>query len=114
MSECIFCRIASGEIPAQIVSQDEDLVAFRDLNPQAPVHVLIIPRKHIATLNDLEDEDASMIGRIWARIPKIAAGLGVAEEGYRTLVNCKEAAGQVVFHIHWHLLGGRAMGWPPG
>lgn len=114
MPDCIFCSIASGDIPARIVFQDEDLVVFHDMNPQAPVHVLVIPKKHIATLSDVTDEDAPLMGQIWAKIPKIAADLGVAGDGFRIVANCRKAAGQVVLHIHFHLLGGRAMGWPPG
>ncbi len=114
MDECVFCRIAAGQIPARIVAQDDDLVAFHDLSPQAPVHLVIVPRKHLATTNDIAAGDAALLGRIWARIPKIAADLGLADSGYRVVNNCQESAGQAVFHLHFHLLGGRAMGWPPG
>ena len=114
MTDCIFCRIARGEIPAKIVAQDDDLVAFHDLGPQAPVHVLVIPRKHIPTANDIAEEDGALLGRIWTRIPAIAAELGVASIGYRVVNNCLAPAGQTVFHLHFHLLGGRVMGWPPG
>ncbi len=114
MSECIFCKIAQGEIPAEVVHETDQLVAFRDLNPQAPTHILVIPRKHIATLNDLEAEDAELMGRLYLAAKEIAAAEGIAERGYRTVVNCNPEAGQTVFHIHLHLLGGRSMGWPPG
>lgn len=114
MEECIFCKIASGAIPARIAAQDQDLVAFHDLNPQAPVHVLIIPRRHIATTNELTAEDGALLGRIWTRIPQLASELGIGEKGYRVVNNCLSPAGQSVFHLHFHLLGGRAMGWPPG
>jgi len=89
-------------------------VAFHDLNPQAPVHVLIIPRRHFSTLNDLTVEEGPLLGRIWTRIPAIAQALGIGAEGYRVVVNCLAPAGQSVFHVHFHLLGGRPMGWPPG
>jgi len=114
MTNCIFCKIASGEIPATIVHQDEHVVAFRDLNPQAPTHVLVIPRRHVATLNDLADADGELVGRMYLAAKRIAEMDGVADAGYRTVVNCNAAAGQSVFHIHLHLLGGRAMDWPPG
>jgi len=114
MADCIFCKIASGEIPAKLVAQDDDLVAFHDLSPQAPVHVLIIPKQHLAGANDISSEEAALIGRIWSRIPAIAAQLGVRDSGYRVVNNCGAPAGQSVFHLHFHLLGGRAMGWPPG
>ena len=114
MSECIFCKIAEGGIPAEVVYEDDDLVAFRDLNPQAPTHVLVIPRKHIPTTNDLTDEDARLMGKLVLAARDIAQQEGIAEAGYRTVLNCNAAAGQTVFHIHLHLLGGRPMGWPPG
>lgn len=114
MDDCIFCKIVSGAIPAREVARDEDLVAFHDLNPQAPVHVLIIPQKHVATLNDLTLSDAPLLGRIWLRIPELAEELGIGTVGYRVVVNCLAPAGQSVFHVHFHLLGGRPMEWPPG
>jgi histidine triad (HIT) family protein len=114
MDGCIFCKIVEGEVPAKMVHQDDELVAFRDLNPQAPVHVLVVPRKHIATLNDLGAGDRDLIGSIGLKIPEIARKLGIADQGYRLVVNCLAPAGQSVFHIHYHLLGGRPMGWPPG
>lgn len=114
MEECIFCRIAAGTIPAKIAAQEEDWIAFHDLSPQAPVHVLVIPRRHIATANDITPADEALLGRIWTRIPVLAEALGVASTGYRIVHNCLAPAGQSVFHLHFHLLGGRAMGWPPG
>ena len=114
MEDCIFCKIAAGDIPADIVYEDEQVVAFRDLNPQAPTHILVIPRKHIATLNDVEPDDEQLIGRMYGAAREIAIQEGIAEMGYRTVVNCNEAGGQVVFHVHMHLLGGRMFNWPPG
>lgn len=112
-SNCLFCKIVAGAIPADIVYESDSAIAFRDINPQAPTHVLIIPRKHIATINDIEDGDAELIGHLYAAAKEIAGQEGVSDPGYRTVMNCNEAAGQSVFHIHLHLLGGRGMGWPP-
>jgi histidine triad (HIT) family protein len=114
MNDCIFCKIAAGEIPADIVYDDGEVLAFRDINPEAPVHLLLIPRRHIATLNDLSEADAALVGRLYLAGKQIAAELGVAESGYRTVINCNRDAGQLVFHIHMHLLAGRELGWPPG
>jgi histidine triad (HIT) family protein len=114
MSHCLFCRIASGEIPATVVYDDEHVVAFRDLNPHAPTHVLVVPRRHIATLNDLVPEDAELVGRMYLAARAVAHIDGVAESGYRTVFNCNADAGQTVFHLHLHVLGGRSMVWPPG
>jgi len=114
MSDCIFCRIAAGEIPAKIVWQDDEILAFHDVDPRAPVHVLIIPRKHIASVNELDDADAPMVGRMYARARDLARELGVAETGFRLVMNTGPEAGQSVWHIHLHLLGGRRMTWPPG
>lgn len=111
---CLFCRIVAGEIPARIVYQDEHVVAFHDINPQAPVHVLVVPRAHIATLNDVGEEHEALIGLMHRRAAAIAQELGVAARGYRTVFNCNREAGQTVFHIHLHLLGGRSLHWPPG
>jgi len=111
---CLFCKIAAGEIPSKIAFQDDMLVAFHDVNPQAPVHVLIVPRKHIATLNDLAADDAAIVGAMQHRAALLAKELGVADRGYRTVFNCNAEAGQSVFHIHLHVLGGRPMAWPPG
>lgn len=114
MSDCLFCRIVAGEIPVEPVYQDEEVFAFRDINPQAPLHVLVVPRRHIATLNDLEAGDETLVGHLHRVAARIAADHGLAEPGYRTVFNCNEQAGQTVFHLHLHLLGGRALGWPPG
>ena len=114
MSDCLFCKIRDGEIPANIVYENEDVLAFEDVNPQAPVHVLIIPRKHIATVNEIAPDDAGLIGRMVLAAQAIAAERGIAEDGYRLVVNCNEKAGQTVFHLHLHLLAGRNMTWPPG
>ncbi len=114
MDDCIFCKIAAGEIPAERVYEDDKVVAFRDLNPQAPTHVLVIPRQHIATINDVAAEDEATIGRLFSAARQIADREGFAEQGYRTVINCNEAGGQTVFHVHLHLLGGRMMHWPPG
>lgn len=114
MADCLFCRIATGQIPASIVYQDDRLMAFQDLNPKAPLHVLIIPRRHIATLNDLTAGDDSLVGEMIRRAAAIAQEQGHADRGYRTLFNCNREAGQSVFHVHLHLLAGRSMAWPPG
>ena len=113
-SDCLFCKICSGEIPADIVFENENAVAFRDISPQAPTHVLIIPRKHIATINDLDSEDANQIGQLFLAAAAVARNEGIAESGYRVTMNCNADAGQTVFHLHLHLLGGRQMTWPPG
>ena len=109
---CIFCRIAHGEIPAQMVANNKEIVAFRDLNPQAPVHILIVPKKHIGSLDDAADSD--LLGRMMALAAAIARQEKVARTGYRTVINTGKDGGQSVDHLHIHLLGGRAMTWPPG
>jgi histidine triad (HIT) family protein len=114
MSDCIFCKIAEKKIPSKIVYEDDAVVAFEDLSPQAPVHTLIIPKKHIATLQDAGDEDLALFGRIVKAANEIAREKGIAERGFRLVANCGEESGQSVFHIHFHLLGGRPMHWPPG
>ncbi len=113
MSDCLFCKIVAGTIPAKLVSEDDRAIAFRDLNPQAPTHVLIVPRKHIASLDELTDGDTALVGHLHVLASKIAAAEGLSE-GYRTVFNTGPAAGQTVFHIHLHLVGGRPLGWPPG
>lgn len=113
-SDCLFCRIVSGDVPADIVYESDEAIAFRDINPQAPTHVLVIPRKHIATINDLEEGDAGLVGSLYLAAKAIAAAEGIADSGYRAVMNCNEGAGQSVFHIHLHVLGGRALSWPPG
>ena len=110
---CIFCRIASKEIPAGIVHEDADLVAFRDASPQAPTHVLVVPKRHIASLDDLTDADVQLLGRLMLAAKQVAATAGL-RNGYRVVTNCGAQAGQSVFHIHLHALGGRPMSWPPG
>ena len=111
---CLFCRVIAGEVPSRKVYEDESMVAFHDINPQAPVHVLVVPRKHVATLNDLAPEDSALIGDMMRRAAAIAKDLGIDAGGYRTVFNCNRDAGQSVYHIHLHLLGGRPMHWPPG
>lgn len=111
---CLFCRIASGEIPSRRVHEDPEIVAFEDVNPQAPVHVLVVPRAHIPTLNDLDPAAAALAGRIVMVGREVARKKGLAGRGYRLVWNCLEEAGQSVFHLHLHVLGGRPMGWPPG
>ena len=114
MADCLFCKIVSGDVPGAIVYRDQHLVAFKDINPQAPLHALIVPRRHIATLNDLVPEDDDLVGEMVRRAAALAREHGYADRGYRTVFNCNAEAGQSVFHIHLHVLGGRAMSWPPG
>ena len=111
---CLFCRIARGELPATIMHDDDGLVAFRDIDPKAPTHILIIPRAHVATLNDLEPSHRGMLGDMHLLASALARVEGISEEGWRVVVNCGPGAGQTVFHVHMHLLGGRPMKWPPG
>ena len=112
--DCLFCKISAGQIPATIVHQDDDLVAFKDINGQAPLHLLIIPRRHISTLNDLSPADDALVGSMFRTAAALAAQHGYADRGYRTVFNCNRDAGQTVFHIHLHLLAGRGLTWPPG
>ena len=114
MNECIFCRIAAGEIPATVVYEDENVLAFRDLHPQAPTHVLVIPKRHLSTLLDAGEEDTLLLGQLQRAAIQVARQVGLAESGFRLVSNCGEGAGQSVFHIHLHLLGGRRLAWPPG
>jgi histidine triad (HIT) family protein len=114
MAGCLFCRIIAGEIPASKVYEDDTLVAFNDINPQAPMHVLIVPRVHVASLNDLGPEHDALAGAMIRRAAAIAGDRGFAARGFRTVFNCNAEAGQTVFHVHLHVLGGRPMGWPPG
>lgn len=111
---CLFCGIINGEVKGNIVYQDSSVVAFKDINPKAPVHILVVPRKHIATLLDLDPEDRELVGEVFAVASRIARDQGIAEDGFRVVANCGPGAGQSVFHIHFHLLGGRALQWPPG
>jgi histidine triad (HIT) family protein len=114
MADTIFGKIVRREIPADIVYEDDDVLAFRDLNPQAPVHVLFVPKRAIATLNDATPADAELLGKLLLAAAAYAKSQGFDEEGYRTVVNCNEHGGQTVFHLHVHLLAGRRMTWPPG
>ncbi|HID98023.1 MAG TPA: histidine triad nucleotide-binding protein [Thermodesulfobacteriaceae bacterium] len=114
MDNCLFCKIISGEIKADVVYQNEDVFAFRDINPQAPVHVLIIPKKHISTTNDITPADTNLMGKLLVAARDIAEKEGIAQSGYRQVLNCNAHGGQEVFHIHLHLIGGRQMTWPPG
>jgi histidine triad (HIT) family protein len=112
--DCLFCKILAGEIPADIVFESDSVIGFRDISPQAPTHVLVIPRRHISTINDLEEGDRELVGELYLAAKQIASDEGLSEAGYRVVMNCNEGAGQSVFHIHLHLLGGRGLGWPPG
>ena len=114
MADCLFCGIANGDIPGDIVYRDESVLAFRDIDPKAPVHLLIIPRKHVAGIHELEEEDGETLGRAMTLARRLAEEHGVSESGFRLIVNTGPDAAQSVHHIHLHLLGGRAMGWPPG
>jgi histidine triad (HIT) family protein len=111
---CLFCKIIAGEIPASKVYEDEQMVAFNDINPQAPMHVLVVPRVHIATVNDLDPGHDALVGAMVRRAAALAASRGFASGGYRTVFNCNADAGQTVFHVHLHVIGGRRMAWPPG
>ena len=112
--DCLFCRIVDGDIPAEIIYESDTALAFRDINPQAPTHVLVIPRRHISTIDDLQVEDQELVGSLFTAAKDVAQQEGLADGGYRTVMNCGEGAGQSVFHIHLHVLGGRLMNWPPG
>lgn len=112
--DCLFCKIVDKTIPANIAYEDDDVLAFHDISPQAPKHVLVIPKKHISTLNEIENEDLELVGKIVQRAKLLAAELGVDESGYRLVLNCNKDGGQSVYHIHCHMLGGRALQWPPG
>lgn len=114
MNDCLFCRIVEGKVKGDIIYQDKSVVAFRDLGPKAPVHILIVPRKHLATLLDVGEEDKGLIGDILYVASQLARDQGIAEGGFRVVVNCGPGAGQSVYHIHFHLLGGRTFSWPPG
>ena len=116
MTDCLFCKMVSGEIQPDVVYENEDVLAFRDLDPKAPTHVLVIPKRHISTINDIAPSDAALIGKLFLGARQVAEQEGItgADRGYRTVMNCNADAGQSVFHIHLHLLGGRYMSWPPG
>ncbi len=114
MSDCLFCKMAAGEIQPDVVYETDSVLAFRDIDPKAPTHILIIPKKHISTINDIAAEDSCLIGELHLAAKEIALQEGLAESGYRVVMNCNEQGGQAVYHIHLHLLGGRQMVWPPG
>lgn len=114
MSNCLFCKIIKGDIPADILYEDDDVLAFSDINAQAPLHALVIPKNHIATINDLQAEDTDLVGKLFLAAKHVANQAGYADAGYRTVMNCGESAGQTVFHIHLHVLAGRSLSWPPG
>lgn len=112
--ECIFCKIAAKEVPVPILYEDEHIIVFPDIEPVAPVHVLLITKKHIANLLELAPDDSMLMGHIFSTLPQIVAQLGIAEDGFRLIANTKDNGGQTVHHLHWHILGGRIMNWPPG
>lgn len=114
MADCLFCKIARKEIPAKVIYEDRQVVAFEDIDPQAPAHTLVIPKGHFATLNDVGAEEESLLGHMMVVATKLAKDKGLHDKGYRLVANCQEGAGQSVFHIHLHLLGGRRFSWPPG
>lgn len=114
MTDCLFCKMIAGEIKPDVVLETDDVLAFRDINPQAPTHVLVVPKQHISTINDLEMDHEALVGKLYLAAKEVARKEGISESGYRTVMNCGEGAGQSVFHIHLHVLGGRKMKWPPG
>lgn len=114
MSDCLFCKMVTGAIKPNTVFETSNILAFRDIHPHAPTHVLVIPKRHIATINDLKPEDAQLLGEMFLAAKAVAQHDGIAQSGYRTVMNCNADAGQSVFHIHLHVLGGRALSWPPG
>ena len=114
MADCLFCKIIDSEIPGDIVYENDSVLAFNDINPIAPVHILVIPKEHIATLNDLEEKHTQTMGELFLAAKQIASEKGISESGYRTVFNCNKDAQQTVFHIHLHLIAGRQMTWPPG
>jgi len=114
MRDCLFCGIVEGKVKANLVYQDDSIVAFKDIAPKAPVHILIIPRKHLVSVSDIAEADRALIGQIFQVAARLAREQGVADSGYRVVVNAGADAGQSVFHLHFHLLGGRQMTWPPG
>lgn len=114
MDDCLFCKVAAKQIPAKVIFEDDKVIAFHDINPQAPLHLLVIPKLHIGKINDLQEEHASLIGQMILTAQRLAQSEGIADTGYRLVMNCNDDGGQTVFHIHLHMLGGRAMHWPPG
>ncbi|XOV80728.1 MAG: histidine triad nucleotide-binding protein [Aestuariibacter sp.] len=113
MADTIFTKIINREIPAEIIYEDDKALAFKDINPQAPIHFLVIPKKPIATVNDIQEKDRELVGHLYIVVQKIAKEFGFAEDGYRTVMNCNEFGGQTVYHIHLHVLAGKPLGWPP-
>jgi histidine triad (HIT) family protein len=114
MTDCLFCKMVNGEIKPDVVYENDTVLAFRDINPQAPIHVLVVPKQHIATTNDLDAANADVIAQMHLAAKQIAADAGISDSGYRTVMNCNAGAGQSVYHLHLHVLGGRPMRWPPG
>ncbi|MFD3157587.1 histidine triad nucleotide-binding protein [Haloimpatiens sp. FM7330] len=114
MNDCIFCKIIKGEIPSNKVYEDDKILVFKDIEPQAPVHILIIPKKHITSLNELSKDDAQIIAHVFMKVQELARELGVSENGYRVVTNCGVDGGQTVEHVHFHMLAGRNLQWPPG
>lgn len=114
MTDCLFCKIAAGDIPSKVIYKDDDVVAFADINPQAPQHILVIPRQHIADMAQLAPQDSQLLSKVFTVAANVARELGLGESGYRFVTNVGPDAGQSVFHLHFHLLGGRKLGWPPG
>ncbi len=114
MQDCLFCKIIKREIPADIVYEDDQVLAFNDINPQAPTHILIVPKSHVATLNDIEERDQALVGRLPYVAARLAEERGFAADGYRVVMNCNDQGGQTVYHIHMHLMGGRRFTWPAG
>jgi histidine triad (HIT) family protein len=114
MSECLFCKIVKRELNTEILYEDDQVLAFKDIDPQAPIHLLIIPKKHIPTLLELQEKDKELVGHIYQVATQLAREYGIAEDGFRVVSNCNKQGGQSVYHIHFHLLGGRSMQWPPG
>lgn len=112
--DCLFCKIINREIPSDIVYEDDDVLAFNDIDPKAPIHMLVVPKKHIATLNDLEEGDLALVGRLQYTAARLAKEQGFADDGYRVVMNCNDQGGQTVYHIHMHLMGGRRFTWPAG
>ncbi|MCW8886713.1 MAG: histidine triad nucleotide-binding protein [Motiliproteus sp.] len=112
-ADCLFCKINAKEIPADALYEDDQVLAFRDISPQAPHHFLVIPKKHISTINDIAEEDCQIVGHMQLTAAKLAKQLGFSQQGYRTVMNCNQHGGQTVYHIHLHVLGGKPMGWPP-
>ncbi len=114
MKDCLFCKIAAGETDTDLIYEDEKVVAFSDINPQAPVHILIVPKKHISTINDISEDNSELLGHVYQTAADLAEKNNIAESGYRIVSNCGDDGGQTVYHIHFHLFGGRVMQWPPG